>query len=95
MCAVATTNGSETLEAIVSRLGFKSGMIVQEFGLDNDASEPLRAAIASLTGEALVDEDYGDVTDATILWFREGEDDLADLLVDVQSLLDSGEKSCC
>ena len=30
------------------------------------------------------------MTDAAILWFREGEDDLADLLVDVQSLLDSG-----
>ena len=42
----------------------------------------------SVTGEDLVDEDYGDVTDAAIVWFRDGDDDLADLLMDVQSLID-------
>lgn len=89
--AVATTEGSGTVDAtVVARLGLDAGMIVQEFGYDDDASEPLRLAIEEVTGEALVDEDHGDVTDAVIVWYREGDDDLADLLMDAQSLLDAG-----
>ena len=87
--AVATTEGSEALDtSMVSRLGLTKGMVVQEFGHDGDVCDALRKAITSVTGEDLVDEDYGDVTDAAIVWFRDGDDDLADLLVDVQSLLD-------
>jgi len=87
--AVATTEGSEALDtAMVSRLGFTQEMVVQEFGHDADVCDALRRAIMSVTGEDLVDEDYGDVTDAAIVWFRDGDDDLADLLMDVQSLID-------
>jgi hypothetical protein len=67
-------------------------MVVQEFGYDADVCEALRAGIEAVTGEKLVDEDFGDVTDSAIVWFREGDDDLADLLMDVQSLLDSGSQ---
>jgi len=88
---VATTEESGTVGlTVVSRLGLASGMIVQEFGYDDDVCDALRDAIVTATGEALVDEDYGDVTDAVLVWFRDGDDDLTDLLVDVQSLLDSG-----
>jgi len=88
---VATTEGSQTVEAtVVARLALTTGMVVQEFGYDGDVSEAFRRAIQTATGEDLVDEDYGDVTDAAIVWFREDDDDLADMLVDVQSLLDSG-----
>ena len=90
---MATTEGSETLDgSVVSRLGHNPGMVVQEFGYDSDVSAAVRSAIEAATGEELVDEDYGDVTDAAILWFREGDEDLADLLMDVQSLLDSGSQ---
>jgi len=74
--------------AIVARFGMTKGMVVQEFFRDDDADEALRAALAEATGQDLVDEDYGDVTDAALVWFREGDDDLADLLMDVQTLLD-------
>lgn len=88
---MATTEGSETLDtSVVSRLSLTTGMVVQEFGYDADVCEALRGAIEDATGEDLVDEDYGDVTDAAIVWFRDGDDDLADMLMDVQSLLDSG-----
>ena len=91
--AVATTEGSEALAAsVVSRLGINPGMVVQEFGYDSDVCEALRAGIEAAAGENLVDEDFGDVTDAAIVWFRAGDDDLADLLMDVQSLLDSGSQ---
>lgn len=90
---MATTEGSETLDAsVVSRLGLTPGMVVQEFGYDADVCEALRTGIEAVTGEKLVDEDFGDVTDSAIVWFREGDDDLADLLMDVQSLLDSGSQ---
>lgn len=88
---MATSKGSGTVdEAVLARLGLDAGMVVQEFGFDDDVSQPLRSAIAEATGEAIVDEEYGDVTDAVLVWFRDGDDDLADLLMDVQSLLDSG-----
>lgn len=77
-------------EGIVARLGLAHGQVIQEFGFDDDADGRLREAIQDATGEELVDEDYGDVTDGVLVWFRDGDDDLADLLMDVQSLLDDG-----
>jgi hypothetical protein len=91
IAAVAITQGSDSIDAtVVARLGLETGMIVQEFGYDDDVCAGLRTAIESATGEGIVDEDYGDVTDAVLVWFRDGDDDLADLLMDVQSLLDGG-----
>ena len=91
VATVASQDGASTVDAgIIDRFGFERGMIIQEFGYDDDADESLRAAIEDLTGEDLVDEDFGDVTDAVLVWFRDGDDDLADLLMDVQSLLDDG-----
>ncbi|WP_296666671.1 DUF3052 family protein [Demequina sp.] len=78
------------VEAVVARLGLKTGQIIQEFGYDADADAPLRASIEAATGESLVDEDFGDVTDGSLVWFRDGDDDLADLLMDAQTLLDDG-----
>ncbi len=78
------------VKAGVARLGLSKGMVVQEFLHDSDADEGLREAIAKATGRALVGDDYGDVTDASIVWYRDGDGDLADILLDVQTLLDDG-----
>lgn len=88
---MATQDGASTVDAgILDRFGLEHGMIIQEFGYDDDVDESLRTSIEDATGEELVDEDHGDVTDGAIVWFRDGDDDLADLLMDVQSLLDDG-----
>ncbi|MDN4481491.1 DUF3052 family protein [Demequina muriae] len=88
---MATEDGARTVDTgIIDRFGLERGTILQEFGYDDDADDALRAAIADATGEELVDEDFGDVTDGVLLWFRDGDDDLADLLMDVQALLDDG-----
>lgn len=88
---MATKEGANAVDsAVIARFGLKTGKIIQEFGYDDDVNQSLREAIEGATGEALVDESYGDVTDGVIVWFRDGDDDLADLLVDVQSLLDDG-----
>lgn len=78
------------IDAVVARLGLKSGQIIQEYGYDDDVDHGFRDAVESVTGEDLVDEDYGDVTDGSLVWYRDGDDDLTDLLVDSQTLLDDG-----
>ncbi|WP_029287948.1 DUF3052 domain-containing protein [Cellulomonas sp. HZM] len=72
----------------VARLGFTSGQVVQEIGYDDDADDDLRAAIEGVTGTELVDEDYDDVTDGAVIWFREDDGDLTDYLVDAMTVLD-------
>ncbi|WP_425956737.1 DUF3052 domain-containing protein [Xylanimonas sp. McL0601] len=72
------------------RLGFTPGQVVQEFGWDDDVDDALRAAIEEITGGELVDEDYDDVTDGVIVWWRADDGDLTDMLVDALTVLDDG-----
>lgn len=76
-----------------ARFGFTAGQVVQEFYYDTDADESVRAQIAALIGSDLVDEEYADVADGAVVWWRAEdaeEEDLADLLVDVLTNLDNG-----
>ncbi len=87
---MAQKKGAEAADpAILARFMLSKGLVVQEFLYDDDSDDALRAGLEA-TGATLVDEDYGDVTDAALVWFRDGDDDLADLLMDVQSLLEGG-----
>lgn len=73
------------------KLGLQAGLVVQELGYDDDADEALRSAIEELTAHELVDEDYEDVADVVLLWWREPDGDLVDALVDaLTSLADGG-----
>ena len=73
------------------RLGLKPGMIVMESGYDDDVDEQLREGIAELIGEDMVDEDTDEVVDVVVLWYRDGDGDLADVLVDsIAPLADDG-----
>ena len=64
---------------------------MQEIGWDSDVDDELRFAIEDLIGTELEDEDYGDVADAVLVWFRQGDDDLVDTLVDaLTNLADAG-----
>lgn len=74
-------------------LGLKQGQVIQEFGWDEDVDENVRTRMYEETGEELVDEDYADVCDAALVWWRDEDgdsDDLADLLVDAKANLDDG-----
>lgn len=76
--------------APVERLGLEPGMVVMEMGYDDDVDHDLRDAIIDKCGE-LVDEDTDEVVDAVIVWFRDGDGDLVDLLVDALTpLADNG-----
>jgi hypothetical protein len=66
-------------------------MVVQELGWDTDIDEGLRGAIETAIGGSLVDDRYGDVVDAVILWWRDDDGDLVDGLVDsLTDLADGG-----
>ncbi|WP_265522019.1 DUF3052 domain-containing protein [Oerskovia flava] len=82
--------GATTDPQGAGRLGFDPGHVVQEFGWGDDVDDALRAEIEAHVGSELVDEDYGDVTDGVIVWWREDDGDLTDTLVDVQTVLDDG-----
>jgi hypothetical protein len=73
-----------------SRLGFARKQVVQEFGYADDVDEDLRSGIEAIIGSELVDEDYDDVTDGVMLWWRDDDGDLTDALVDVRATLDDG-----
>ena len=72
------------------RLGLKPAQVVQEIGYDDDCDESLREAIESLTGAEMVDDDYDEVVDAVLLWWREGDGDLVDALINASVSLAGG-----
>ncbi len=67
---------------VAEKLGFKNGDLIQEFGYDDDVDFDLRDDIEDLTGSELLDEDDHEVVDAVIFWWRDGDGDLIDALMD-------------
>jgi hypothetical protein len=76
--------------AKIDRLNFGPGQVVQEFGWDDDVADEVRLAIEDVTGSELADEDYGDVANAVVIWWRTDDGDLADMLVDSMNMLEDG-----
>ncbi|MEU7277428.1 DUF3052 domain-containing protein [Streptomyces sp. NPDC045431] len=86
----ATADHAEERTNPAAKLGFEPGQVVQEIGYDDDVEQGLREAIEAVTGQELVDEDYDDVADVVLLWFRDEDGDLTDALVDAIGLIDEG-----
>lgn len=84
----ATAGGAEV--DIGRRMGLRPGMTVQELGWDEDVDDGLRIAMEDAVDADLVDGDHGDVVDAVVLWWREGDGDLVDALVDALTDLVGG-----
>ncbi|MER7173687.1 MULTISPECIES: DUF3052 domain-containing protein [Streptomyces] len=75
---------------LAARLGFQPEQVVQEIGYDDDVDQELREDIEKIIGSELVDEDYDDVADGVVLWFREDDGDLTDALVDAIAYMEEG-----
>lgn len=76
-----------------NRFGFKAEQEIQEFGYDDDVDQEVRTEIEAIPGTELVAEDFGDVVDGALIWWRDGDvghDDLTDVIVDAQANLDDG-----
>ena len=86
----ATAGQAQDQRDLAERLGIKPGHVVQEIGYDDDCDEALRDSVVALEGAELVDEDYDDVVDGVLLWWRDGDGDLVDALVDALTPLADG-----
>ena len=78
----ATAGSAAGQHGLAEKLGIAPGAVVQEIGWDDDCDDDLRAVIRERTGQDLVDEDYDDVVDVVVMWWRDDDGDLVDALVD-------------
>ncbi|MQA26652.1 MAG: DUF3052 family protein [Micromonosporaceae bacterium] len=86
----ATAGRAEGLTGLADRLGIESDMVVMEVGHDEDSDEELRRVVVERCGE-IVDEDTDEVVDVVLLWWRDGDGDLVDTLMDARTpLADEG-----
>ncbi len=88
------TSGRSDRTTLAARLGFVQGQIVQELGWEEDVDNAVRFAIEDVVGSELEDEDYSGAADGVLLWWRDGDGDLADGLVDAVTNLDESGFIC-
>jgi len=69
------------------RMGFAAGELVLEVGYGSDSDDDLRSEIVAITGTQLLEGETTEVVDAVILWWREGDGDLVDELMDALTYL--------
>ena len=70
------------LVGTVERLGLMPGELILEVGFDSDCDAQLRQSIEAKIGSSMRSGHLDEVVDAVILWWREGDGDLVDDLVD-------------
>lgn len=85
-----TGTDSGSVAGVVKKLGFKPEQIVIEFGYDDDVDQGFRAGVEDVVNSPLEDEDYDGVVDSVVLWWRDGEGDLTDELVDALTMVEDG-----
>ena len=71
-----------------AKIGFSADDIVMEIGWDDDVDESWRTAIEEIVGSEIEDETYDGVVDSVIVWFRDGDGDLTDDIVDALATLE-------
>ncbi|MEH0399206.1 DUF3052 domain-containing protein [Streptomyces sp. B21-088] len=67
---------------LARRLGFRAGQVVMEIGYHDDVDQMLREDIENVTGQLMVDEEHRGWVDVVLLWHRQDDGDLADILAD-------------
>jgi len=81
-------NSAQSPAATVERLGINKDQLILEVGFDDtDCDKTLRQAIISKSGTEFLDATAQEVVDAVILWWRDGDGDLVDELVDALTYL--------
>jgi hypothetical protein len=68
-------------------MGFAAGELILEVGYGPDCDDVLRSEISKITGTQLIDSQTTEVVDAVLLWWREGDGDLVDELMDALTYL--------
>jgi hypothetical protein len=68
-------------------MGFVPGELILEVGYGSDCDDVLRSEIVAITGTQLREGETTEVVDAVILWWRDGDGDLVDELMDALTYL--------
>jgi len=68
-------------------MGFKEGDLILEVGRTSDCDESLREQVCAITKSQFVDSDFQEVVDGVIIWWRDGDGDLVDELMDALTYL--------
>ena len=63
-------------------MGLAKDDLVLEVGRDNDCDSTLRDKIMAITGTTFLEGSTSEVVDAVIIWWRDGDGDLVDELMD-------------
>ena len=69
------------------RMGFAAGELILEVGYGSDCDDVLRSEIVAITGTRLLEGETSEVVDAVIVWWRDGDGDLVDELMDALTYL--------
>ena len=68
-------------------MGIQPGFLVLQRGFGDDCDSAISDEIAKVSGNALLGKDSQEVVDAVLTWYRDGDDDLVDELVDCLTYL--------
>ncbi|HJY45692.1 MAG TPA: DUF3052 family protein, partial [Propionibacteriaceae bacterium] len=72
------------------KLGLARGLVVQELGWDEDVDDDVRIMVEDAIDGELIEEAM-EAVDLVLLWWRDGDGDLVDSLVDaLTDLTDAG-----
>jgi hypothetical protein len=72
-------------------MGLAKGDLVLEVGFDSDCDSTLRDEIRAIIETEFIENSTTDVVDAVIIWWRDGDGDLVDELMDaITYLADNG-----
>jgi len=81
MVTVSAAEGGPGESVVANKLGLTSGQVVQELGWDADVDDDVRLMIEDAVDGELVEEAV-EAVDLVLLWWRDGDGDLVDGLVD-------------
>lgn len=68
-------------------LGVLAGSVIQLRGWDDDCDADLLSAVTDAAGAEPVGDDYDEVVDVVLLWWRDDDEDLVDGLLDAVPML--------
>ena len=72
---------------VAKSMGFAPGELILEMGYDSDCDEGVRNEITTTIGSNFIKGSATEVVDAVILWWRDGDGDLVDELMDALTFL--------
>jgi hypothetical protein len=85
--AEVIVNSPQGPEFVVERMEISAGDLILEVGFDTDCDEDLREALVTKSKNKMLVGQIDQVVDTVLLWWRDGDGDLVDELVDALTYL--------